>query len=145
MASEAGFLSFIRNVMGITTLQLPDNSPAITDAYTVSIETVNLYIGSISTTFYDLAVYNLGGDYLLNWAPDTAPSTFFADYRKTNNLNGFVAGVVASSADEGTSNSLLVPDFFKTLSLSDLQELKTPYGRQYLAIAQKFGPLWGLS
>lgn len=145
MADQAGFLSFVRGVMGITTTQLPDNSSAISDAYAVSIDTVNLYIGAISTTFYNLAVYNLGGDYLLNWAPDQTGQTFFADYRKANNMNGFTAGVVASSADEGTSNALLVPDAFKGLTISDLQELKTPYGRAYLGIAQKWGTNWGLS
>jgi len=38
-----------------------------------------------------------------------------------------------------------VPDFFKDLSLADLQMLQDPWGRRYLMIAQQFGSLWGLS
>ena len=33
----------------------------------------------------------------------------------------------------------------KDFTLANLQNLKTPYGRQYLAWAQAYGPLWGLS
>lgn len=145
MADQAGFLSFIRDIMGIPTIALSDASPAIPAAYVFSIETVNLLIECVSQPLYDLAIYNLGGDYLLNWAPDQSGQTYFADIRKLWNLTGFVAGVVSSSADEGTSQALLVPDAFKGLQFSDLQELKSPYGRAYLAIAQKFGPLWGLT
>jgi hypothetical protein len=36
-----------------------------------------------------------------------------------------------------------VPDFFKDLSLADLQMLQDPWGRRYLMIAQQFGSLWG--
>jgi hypothetical protein len=32
------------------------------------------------------------------------------------------------------------------LTLAQLQNLKTPYGREYLALAQSYGPnVWGLS
>jgi hypothetical protein len=40
---------------------------------------------------------------------------------------------------------MATPDFVKTLTLANLQQLKTPWGRQYLAYAQSAGPLWGLS
>lgn len=145
MADQAGFLAFVRGVAGIDAAALPDASPAISAAYTYAIEVTNLFIAVLSTPIYDLAVYNLGTDYLLNWAPDNPPSTFFTDAREAMGLNSFVAGVVSSSADESTSEALLVPDAFKNFTLSDLQNLRTPYGRAYLAIAMKFGTLWGIT
>lgn len=145
MADQAGFLAFIRGVAGIDTTALPDASPAISTAYIYSIEVTNLFIECISQPMYDMAVYNLGVDYLLNWAPNSGASTYFTDARLAMGLNSFVAGVVSSSADESTSEALLVPDAFKTFMLSDLQALKTPFGRQYLAIAQRFGTLWGIT
>ena len=40
---------------------------------------------------------------------------------------------------------LLVPDAFKALTISDLQNLKTPWGLTYLGFAQACGTLWGLT
>lgn len=145
MADQAGFLAFVRTTAGIDATALPDASPAITDAYTYATEVTNLFIECVSQAIYDLAVYNLGTDYLLNWAPDSPPSTYFTDARAAMGLNSFVAGVVSSSSDESTSEALMVPDVFKNISLSDLQNLRTPFGRQYLAIAMKFGTLWGIT
>lgn len=145
MATSAGFLDFVRNVMGIPSGELPDNSPTLVTAYGVAVETTNCFFATLASPIYDLAVYNLGGDYVINWAPNISPSTYFTDLRKTYKIGAFVAGVIASTADESTSESMTVPDFFQALTLSDLQLLKTPYGRYYLSIAQKFGTLWGLS
>ncbi|HBK2804405.1 TPA: hypothetical protein HHH48_005056, partial [Escherichia coli] len=47
--------------------------------------------------------------------------------------------------DNSTSAQRLVPDFFKDLSLADLQMLQDPWGRRYLMFAQQFGSLWGLT
>lgn len=141
----AGFSSFIYTVMGVPVAALPTNSPYITDAYNYAIEVVLDVIAQVSTITYTAAVYNLAADYLINWATDVSGSTYFATQRKTFNINNFVPGVIQSSADVSTSESLLVPDAMKGLTMGDLQRLKTPYGRQYLAIAQKFGANWGLS
>lgn len=152
----AGFILFIRNVMGINTTILPDNSDVIALAYAVALEIVNRQIRLASSLMYTLAVYNLGGDNIINYAqdlPDAAkisgsdpPQAFFAYTRAQWNVNGFVSGVVNSTSDEGTSVSLVVQKAAENFTLSDLQNLKTPYGRQYLAIAQKYGPnIWGLS
>lgn len=71
---------------------------------------------------------------------------FFANVRQKLKLNSFVPGVVGSTSDLSTSVGLDNPDFFKHLTLADLQLLKTPYGRQYLSLAQKYGPtIWGLT
>jgi hypothetical protein len=53
--------------------------------------------------------------------------------------------VVVSADDASTSGSFNIPEQFNGLTIGDLQNLKTPYGRQYLAIAQKYGELWGIS
>jgi hypothetical protein len=81
---------------------------------------------------------------LINYGEDVTPSTVFADIRTAYKINSFVPGMVSSTSDNGTSTSLITPDFFQNLTLSDLQLMKTPYGRAYLAIAQKAGNLWGI-
>jgi hypothetical protein len=75
----------------------------------------------------------------------TASGLFFANLRQRFNCSGFVPGVISASNDETTGQSILNPDFMKTLTLGNLQNLKTPYGRQYLALAQDYGQVWGLS
>jgi len=160
MATQGGFVEWIREIMGTTTAQLPDNSPYIGYAYEASIQLVNLQIAQVTGisppnpkwTLYDLAVYNLGGDFLVQWASDPTGAPVFMDglpywayLRKAWGVNNFVAGVVNSASDQGTSETMLVPDFFKGLTFSDLQNLKTPYGRMYLSIAQRVGSLWGVT
>lgn len=144
-ANIADFQYFIQNVMDVPVEALPLTSPDITTAFCIALDTVNPLIKIHSLTYYNLAVYNFAGDYLINWANDQMCSTYFEDLRKAFKITSFVAGVVASTADVSTSTSLKVPDSLGDLTLFDLQLLKTPYGRAYLAIAQKFGSLWGLS
>lgn len=159
--TEAGFLDFVRNVMGITTAQLPDASPFFTYAYCVSKEIVNIALCQVSPLMYKLAVYNLAGSNLLNWAQDPADAPtyppndpeskagnirFFAYTRAQYNMLGFVSGVIQTAADETTSDSLVVPESFKDWTLMNLQQAKDPYGRQYIAIASDYGPAaWGLT
>lgn len=165
----AGFLLFIRNVMGITTAVLPDDSPVIGFVFSVALAIVNpalaqacvpqtdltgAQLNSGGYTIFALAVYNLAGDRLINYAPDVtdAPNVsggdlpYFAWARKQFNINGFVSGVIQSSNDESTGQSLVVQKAAENFTLGDLQNLKTPWGRTYLAFAQDYGPnVWGLS
>jgi len=141
----AGFIAFIQNVMGISSIYLPTTSPVIQMALTIALDIVNVQLQTASPDIYTLAVYNLAGDNLINFAPDQAGQTYFQDLRTSFHISDFVAGVVQSSGDEGTSTSLTVPEALSHLTLSDLQNLKTPYGRQYLAFAQRYGQLWGLT
>ncbi|HET8685028.1 MAG TPA: hypothetical protein VFM18_00015 [Methanosarcina sp.] len=145
MADRTGFLAFIRSSMGITTAQLPDASTDIDNALNLSLAFVNDIIQQASTTLYDTAVYNLGGHYLIEFASDQPGLTYFADARTSFDINGFVAGVIQSAGDQGTSEAMLVPDFFKEFQMSDLDVMRTPWGRFYLAIAQKMAYTWGLS
>ena len=145
MANRAGFLSFLRTSVGLTSAQLPDNSTDIDSALALSLEIVYSGIQQVSQLMYDQAVYNLGMSNLIEFANDQAGQTYFATARKTYNISGFVPGVISSTSDEGTSEGLLNPEVMKNLALSDLQYLKNPWGRQYLAIAQRVGSGWGMS
>lgn len=170
--SLAGFITFLRTVVGITTTVLPDNSAVIPMAYEIARTIVNPALACVGgppfppqanpvVSIYALAVYNLGTDNVYNYAQDLPgaaiipgsvdPATgiglpFFAYARKTWNIFGFVSGVVESTGDETTNVSLVVQEAAKNFTLSDLQNLKTPYGRRYLSMAQQYGPtIWGLS
>lgn len=164
----AGFLTFIRNVMGITTAQLPDNSPTIGFAFSVALAIVNPALQAISIpstdstgaqlntgnfSIYALAVYNLAGHNVIVFAQDPAGApvyknnqTYFEYTRTAFNINGFVSGVVQATSDEGTSTNLVVMEVAKQFTLGDLENLKDPYGRRYLALAQDYGPsTWGMT
>lgn len=150
--SLAGFILFIQNVMGISVTYLPTTSPIIAFVYNLAINIVNPALQQLpnadptQSTMYAAAVYNLAGDQLINLAQDQAGQTYFATLRTNFGCNSFVPGVVNSTSDEGTSSSMTVPDSLNQLTVSDLQRLKTPYGRMYLMIAQSYGPsVWGLT
>lgn len=140
-----GFTQFVRGVMGITTEECPDNSPALASSFAIAMEIVNESIALVTPLLYQQAVYNLAGDNLINFAPDQENSNFFSELRKKWSIGNFAAGVVQSVTDEGTSTELLVQEAAKNFTLANLQNLKTPYGRQYLYIAQAYGPSVGIS
>lgn len=148
----AGFIAFIQNVMGISATYLPTNSPVIAIAFNVAMTLTNSDLQLVpnydptQNSIYALAVYNLGGDRVVNFAPDQAGQNYFANLRASLNVAGFVSGVISSSSDEGTSQSLITPEAMKNLTFRDLQTLKTPWGRTYMGLAQAYGPaIWGLS
>jgi hypothetical protein len=74
-----------------------------------------------------------------NTAPGMYNLSFFSGLRSQFNLMGFTAGPIISSNDNGTGDTLLAPDFLKGLTMSGLDLLKTPYGREYLAYSQQYG------
>jgi hypothetical protein len=232
MVTLAGFLDFIMYQMQIPVSALPIDSPVIPMALAIAQDIVNPAIKKVcvpSQTYegpslYDLAVYNLAGDNLINFANDqnvmisgitwssgvatvttaadfsfatgdmimmsginpqtynsqagpagspqpvqiavtgantfTYPITsnpgayvgggkaseiFFSVARKQFGINSFVGGTIESSEDVATSESLNVPEQLKGLTLANLQQLKTPFGRRYLQIAGQYGTIWGLS
>ena len=142
--------------MGVPSSVLPDDSPIIPMAYKVATDTVNLAINQVSPQTYTLAVYNLGGSGIINYAPDPDPTViyknyedqplpYFAYFRALWKVNDFVTGVVQASADASTSVTLQLQEAFSNITLEDLGLLKDPYGRRYLSIAQQYGGLWGLT
>ncbi len=147
--TAAGFSTFVFQIMGVPATALPSDAPVITAAFNAAANWVNPMIGCLNPYDGMYAVYNLAADRLARWAPDGTgsdpTSTAFATMRKNLGLNSFVAGVVGSAADVSTSDALVVPDWFKNITLADIQDLGTPWGRAYLAIAQQMGTLWGIS
>ena len=156
MVTLDGFIEFIQGNMEIPAIALPTTSPSILMALAISQSIVNPALkvvgpscsnslGYTGPSIYDLAVYNLAGDNLINFAQDQPGQVFFQEARASYGINSFVAGVIASTADATDSESLATPEAMKTLTLQNLQNLKTPWGRQYLYFAQAYGSLWGLS
>jgi hypothetical protein len=115
-------------------------------SFWVSLAIVNPVIGVGSGRLYVLAVYNLAADRLINYARDQPNQTYFED--KRDNLKIYLprVGVPSSANDNGTAVGILNPEFMKTMTLRDLQTLKTPWGRAYMEIALDYGPnIWGVS
>ena len=152
--SLEGYLTFIYSIMAVPPSVLPSDSPVIRFSYDMALDVVlrALYcVWSMPTSpsIYAVAVYNFAANTLITYAPDIAGSedpTFWSDLRKLYGLNSFTGGIINFSSDVSTSQGLAVPDALKNLMIGDLALLKTPYGRQYLAIAQSAGPgPWGIS
>lgn len=151
----AGFTQFIYTVMGIPEAAAPSGSEYITWAYDTAIATVHPFLRRAAGPIYLQAVYNFAGDWFVTWAPDQPGVLYPTDnpqklgylawLRQKWNLTGFVAGVVQSSNDQTTGQTLVVPDAFKTLDIQSLLQLRTPWGRAYLALAQKVGGNWGIT
>jgi hypothetical protein len=152
----AGFADFISDVMEIDPLNLPPTSPVIGYAFQVALGLVPKQLLSVclpcvlegppATNLFALSVYNLAGSQLLQFAQDQPGRVYFKETRKELGLDKFSPGVVASTADAGTSTALLNPEFMRNLTLQNLQNLRDPYGRQALAFMMDYGPtIWGLS
>ena len=143
--SLSGFIAFLRNIVGINTTVLPDNAPVIEFSYNMAINICTdllVTIPQIPGEFlYITAVYNLSTDTLLTYAQDQSGQTFFTQVQQKYQLHALVPGVISFAGDEGTQSTMVVPDAFKHMTLANLQNLKTPYGRTYLGIAQDFGSL----
>jgi hypothetical protein len=166
-ATLTGFQWFIQNVMGISQDNLPPTTPVVAFAFNVALGVVNPYLAlatipnttsaNYSQTMYDLAVYNLAGDLVINYAadapdapiyntrPDGTQFTFFDYLRFKWGIGNFQAGVVGNTSDVTTSVGLEVIDAARTFTMGNLGNLKTPYGRTYMSIAQSYGTLWGIS
>jgi hypothetical protein len=139
------FILWIRQIMAVETDVLPDDSPYIITAYLISNEIVNLYLAGVSPILYYQAIYNLGGDILVNITQDVPPSTYWANLRSSLGTNSFIPGMINATNDEDTSAAILTPLGLQNITLGDLQNMKTPWGRMYLSIAQSVGSMWGLS
>ena len=163
----AGFTAFVRTIVGINSTILPDSSMYLIWALANAIALVNPalraapclpiqdcagvpLVNNPPVSLYTEAVYNLAADNLFNYAQDlpeaaivegsNPPAPFFQWSRHRYNINGFVSGVIDASSDESTSQHLVVQDAAKSFTLSNLQNLRTPWGRRYLGIAQSYGP-----
>ena len=145
------YLTFIRQGLGIGPAYLPDDSFWIQGTFSMAMSLVNDVLRKVPTanggpSVYVLAVYNFAADRLLNFALDQPGQSYFKDMRAALGLNTFNAGLVNASSDQGTSQSLEIIEAAKRMTITDLQMMKTPYGRAYLDLAQSYGAaIWGLT
>jgi hypothetical protein len=95
---------------------------------------------NMPTIRYVLAVYELGADRFITIAQDDGQGTFYQTQRTTFGVLEFRPGVVMASGDGPTSQTLVVPDWYRELPLAAQEQIKTPWGRRYLAYAQMYGP-----
>lgn len=138
------YTAFLRE-SGISEADLPDDSFWISTTLDIGKATANLLI-ALAAPYYVLAVYNFGADRLLNFATDQPDRVYFATQRKNLGLLSYAAGVVGSSSGDGASQSLEVIEAAKAFTVTDVQLMKTPFGRNYIGIAQTYGPtIWGLT
>jgi hypothetical protein len=115
-------------------------SPSLVNStLNIGMSVVNDLIACIDATLYTRAVYNLGTHYLISLFQDYRGQRYWKDLRKSFNLDTARLGVVASSSNDSSSTSYLNPEQFRHLTLRDLQLMKTPWGREYLGIAQDVG------
>jgi hypothetical protein len=149
----AGFQWFVANMMGVPTNEIPD----VTVLQACYDQALNLaYYGlatvpsqSTSPSIYAFAVYNLGADIVVETAWDDPnaqpPSTYWTTLRQQLGLNSFAYGIINAAADQGTSDSMFIPEQLQGMTMLDLQLAKTPWGRRYLMIAGEWGAIWGIT
>lgn len=141
----AGYTTFLRDIVGIDTTVLPDGDPVIAFSYNLAINYTQPLLAVIPQLpeefLYSTAVYNFATHMLMVWAKDQPNQDFFAKIQRQYNLHSLVAGAVDDARDESTSTHLRVPKFFDGLTFSQLDLMKTPWGRMYLEIAQSLGSL----
>jgi len=151
-----GFVDWVRTVMGIPPLYLPDGSVYFTYAYNVALATVNLRFKCVPSPIYTLMVYNLGGANLMAWAQDVPgvyyktppngdPIGYFAYWRQQYSLNSFTPGFTTAAYDQGTGTSIEIIDSLKNLTPGQIGLTKTPWGLAYLNWASDWNRPWGIS
>lgn len=141
----SGFVAYLRTVVGVPNTAIADDSPWIGEAYCAGLEIVNTGMGLCRLPLiYTTTVYNAATSTLLNYAPDTPPSTWFAGKRKEFDLLKPVIGLVNTASDQGTSGNITISDVMSNLTLADLMMMRDPYGRQAIAVLMEMGPtVWG--
>lgn len=102
-------------------------------------------VPGVSAVGYTMACYNCAAHILLGILPAQEGTPIIPEARKRLGYRSGNFGVVASAGDQGTSESLAIPDALKQLTLDDLQFIQTPWGRAYVAWNQAFGDIFGLS
>jgi hypothetical protein len=155
-----GFIMFVTDVMKPTVYFVPATSPYVSYSYDYALQFVNAALASVpgvtgAWTLYAMAVYNLAADTLINFAQDgvsdppypnsDSDTKYWSYLRQQFKINTFIPGVLTSSSDESSSVGYQVSDQFAGYTIANLQNLKTPYGRQYLGIAGSWGTQWGIS
>ena len=101
-------------------------------------------LGELSS--YVMAVYSMAFHQLLKFCPDQSGQTFFATARKAYNLANMRPGIIMAAGDQGSSQTMIVPEFFQHISLEALEATKTPWGQYWVSYQQMYGQtIWGWS
>lgn len=140
-----GFKTFVRDIMQVPGGAVPPDG-VLNMVFRLANDLVIRDLRLIDGSLYTDCVYNLAASYLLKFAQDTANSTppgYWAGVREKLGMNSGTVGLIQSSSDNGTSQSWMIPDSLKNLSLADLDAMRNPYGRFYLSIMQQYGSVWG--
>ena len=116
------FTTFLRTVAGIPATFLTDDSPWIPDALQVAQDTINQDLMMAIPNEATWAVYNLGTDRIINWAPDQTPALASLTWS-----NGVVTVVTAAAL---APNLVAGQDFQTTLAG------QTPAGYSGTVLAQ---------
>lgn len=142
------FLTFLATSVQIPSAAIPAGSPwpgyALDQAIALALNPPN----PPSVVGYSLACYNGGTHILLSITPDTPPQTYFTEQRGTDGFSLILpsTGLVQAAGDQGTSGSVSAPKWVEGLTIADLDMMKTPWGRAFLAWNQSYGPsVWGVS
>ncbi|MCG0577113.1 hypothetical protein L6Q82_04075 [Burkholderia cenocepacia] len=142
--SQAGYLQFLRSIVGVPVEALPDDSPFIALSYTIGVELTPRGYQCASAAIYELMVYYAATSFLYNNAIDQAGQNWFANIQKEYGLLSGFNGIIQSAADQGTSAATVVPDWVKRATLQELQWMKDPYGQKFLGYLQMMGSMWSL-
>ena len=134
----ADFTTFVYN-QGVTTAQLPSTSPYLQWAFNHGFDQT-FTVPQMPPILYVIAVYNYGFHHLLQVTQDQPGETYFTNARVTYGLLTFTAGPVISSGDQGTNQTLVEPEYLRTMTISMGNLMKTPWGQSYLDYAQQYGP-----
>ena len=132
------FYTFV-TAQGVPTADLPSDSEWLQYAFNWAMD-LTICAPGMPGYEYTRTVYNGGMDRLLWIAQDLSGQTFFADQRAAYGILQFKPGVVMASGDESTSQTLVVPDWYRTIPLVIQELLKTPWGRQWVGYQQMYGP-----
>lgn len=141
----ADFVTFCRDVAGITTVFMPDGDPGFDRAFAIAQAMVPCELCQVSPYIFTDCTYCWGVSVILQFQLDQAGQTFFTSMREAYGTNNLVPGVISSDADESTSTTMTVGKGLSDLTLTDLQRIKDPFGRQAIAYLQDLGTLWGLT
>lgn len=143
----ADFRTFLATTVQIPAVALPAGSPWPGYAFDQAMAWI-LTPPNPPGILYALAAYNGATHILIEITPDQTGSKYFANACGAAGY-GLITppiGMIATAGDESTSQSVEVPEFAKGLQFQDLQMMKTPYGRRFLAWQQSYGPtVWGVT
>lgn len=139
------FITTMTTELGVSPSLVNENTPWANAALAFSVHWVYKGLAKADNAIYLRAVYCLALDRAILIAQDTPPDNTFSALRDKFKIYAFRPGVIAESHDESTGQSFNTPTSLNSLSIADLNNMKTPWGIEYLGYAQQASPIWGMS